>query len=126
MIRLLRPLFLAAIAATASLPEAHALGRLFFTPQQRAELDRQRIKGGRPGAESGAPMTLNGRVVRSSGRHTTWINGVPLNDGESGTLPGLPLRPGETLSADGQERSSPLNGGKIIVNRAPPKSGATR
>lgn len=43
-------------------------GRLFFTPEQRAEIDRQR-QTARPGG------SLNGEVRRSSGPDTRWING---------------------------------------------------
>lgn len=43
-------------------------GRLFFTPEQRAEIDRQRLNG-RPGER------LTGEVRRSGGRNARWING---------------------------------------------------
>ena len=64
------------------------LGRLFFTPQQRASLDAAREKAVQPQprpAESQTPapvakapppkvMTLNGIVRRSDGGTTVWVN----------------------------------------------------
>ena len=75
------------LAATAPAPAADAdFGRLFYTPQQRAELDRKRTSN----VKEDTPVvierlvTVNGRVSRSSGKTTTWINGVPQYD----TYPG--------------------------------------
>jgi hypothetical protein len=51
------------------------LGRLFFTPAERAELDRQPRTGAAP-AHS-APRVLNGVVRRSDGSATVWIDGQP-------------------------------------------------
>ncbi len=69
------------------------LGRLFFTPTQRAELDRERVaaatNASRPAAVQAQPkakapppkmMTLNGIVRRSDGETTVWMNGKPLHE----------------------------------------------
>jgi hypothetical protein len=76
---------LAWAAAIALQGSAHAedqvLGRLFFTPERRAALDRQRhlhVEEAR--IVEGANLTLDGVVRRSSGRSTVWINGVPHDD----------------------------------------------
>lgn len=65
------------------------LGRLFYTPQQRAELDVRRssntVENDVVVVES--LVTVNGRVSRSSGKTTTWINGVPQYDTYSGRDP---------------------------------------
>ena len=53
--------------------EQEPLGRLFFTPQQRAALDRQRQLNRNfiPNApDTETAQTLNGEVRRSSGRST--------------------------------------------------------
>ncbi len=73
-----------------------ALGRLFLTPEQRAELNEIRLdpnfgKVAAPAAmpiEPTAPgtavpnVTINGVVFRSSGANSSWINGssVPSSD----------------------------------------------
>ena len=90
---------------------AQDLGRLFFTPEERAALDARR-KARVPDRPStpvvASPTTrLDGYVKRSSGASTVWINGAstqesaPGNDGRV-TLPGaggprIPLKPGEVL-----------------------------
>ena len=80
---------------------AEPVGRLFFTPDQRAVLDKLRAKGVKgasveapPAAAASlpeqppepepppAPITLDGYVRRSSGKSTTWINQVPHNEQE--------------------------------------------
>ena len=79
---------------------AEPIGRLFFTPEQRAVLDKLRAKGIKgasveepPTAAAfpeqppepeppPAPITLDGFVRRSSGKSTTWINQVPHNEQE--------------------------------------------
>lgn len=64
------------------------LGRLFYTPQQRAELDHKRATNA---VEAEVVVerlvTVNGRVSRSSGKTTTWINGVPQFDVYKGRDP---------------------------------------
>jgi len=67
---------------------AEELGRLFFTPQQRALLERgQQPYIGEPG-NTGKPdsidsLTLNGIVQKHGGERTVWINGVPQPAGNS-------------------------------------------
>lgn len=55
------------------------LGRLFFTPAARAELERQKKLQSLSTSlfTSNEPLRLDGVVVRSSGRHTVWLNGQP-------------------------------------------------
>lgn len=95
--------------------QQEALGRLFFTPQQRAELDRQRLLN--PGANSDAvdnetSQTFNGEVRRSNGRSTRWINGeAKWNDISSS--PRVPV--GDTFYPRTGEHQSVLGGGRIVV-----------
>ena len=65
---------------------AQELGRLFFTPEQRAALDARRKArvpdkpAATPQAES--PITrVNGAVQRSGGRSTVWVNGEAIQEG---------------------------------------------
>ena len=62
--------------------EATELGRLFFTPEQRARLEfgqQPDIKPpGRPPA-----LSVGGIVQRQGGERTVWINGVPQITGAS-------------------------------------------
>ncbi len=59
------------------------LGRLFYTPQQRQQLDYQQATGS---AVEGGPrgyIIVNGVVQKHGGKRTVWINGVPQTDGPS-------------------------------------------
>jgi hypothetical protein len=63
---------------------AQELGRLFFTPEQRAALDARRKARlpDRPTVQRESPTTrVDGYVARSSGRSTMWVDGEPLADG---------------------------------------------
>lgn len=119
-------------------PNAYAddtLGRLFFTPEHRRALDRQReLNIGEAPAED-PTLTINGIVTRSSGRRTAWINGIARSEREmsgatsatpvrnnpariiveSGELSGARLRVGETVRRDNGEISDLLQGGQIVV-----------
>jgi hypothetical protein len=74
------------------------LGRLFSSPAERAQLDavRQAGAGGNPAAMPPAameqpapqaipepppePVLFNGRVQRSGGQGTAWVNSLPQDD----------------------------------------------
>ena len=61
-----------------SIPTATAdnLGRLFFTPAQRAQLDYAHARS-TPAEGSTSPfLTVNGIVQKSGGARTVWVNGV--------------------------------------------------
>jgi len=132
-------LMLLCLAAPAA---AEELGRLFFTPQQRQDLDRRRATNR---AEEEAPqiregpLTLEGHVQRSSGRTTTWINGVPQYDSHASRdparvtvvpnlgEPGVSLKIGQIYERMSGEVRDNLNGGEITVGKpsrqAPPVTG---
>lgn len=98
--------------------EQEALGRLFFTPQQRAELDRQRLLN--PGSSLGTQnqqgsQTINGEVRRSSGRNTRWINGE-AQWSETTPAPRVPV--GDTFHPETGEHQSLLGSGRIVVKPA--------
>lgn len=79
-IQLITAFLLAGQAASAS---AEPMGRLFFSPEERAMLDLARHKGGQTGSPSGQQVTLSGFVKRSSGKSTAWINQVPQHENET-------------------------------------------
>lgn len=120
-----------ALVLLAAAPWGHAqdVGRLFFTPQQRQDLDRRRELNvaDTPGAVEPA-VTVNGHVTRSSGKTTTWINGVPQYDTYRGRAPDRVavtsgavvqgVKVGQTLDNSKGEVRDPLQGGEIKVNRA--------
>lgn len=109
------------------------LGRLFFTPEQRHELDRRRtanVQEATPVIQD-STLTVEGYVSRSSGRTTTWINGVPHYDTQHGSdptrvrikagenEPEVELKVGQTLDRLKQETSDALGNGRIVIEPVP-------
>ncbi len=133
--RPLRPVLivLAALAAAGLAParlyaQQQQLGRLFFTPQQREEMDRRRASNAPAASVTAVDLvTINGQVSRSSGKSTTWINGTPQDDihagGDTsritiqgtGDAPSASMKVGETLDRLKGEKRDALEGGKIVV-----------
>lgn len=61
---------------------AEEIGRLFFTPAQRVQLDYGYAPEIRPDGNSNALM-LNGIVQKHGGKRTIWVNGQPQQAGTS-------------------------------------------
>jgi hypothetical protein len=140
------------LAAGATAAAAQELGRLFFTPEQRAELDARRKARvpDKPAAVAvvESPRTrLDGYVKRSGGKSTVWLNGEPVpvgapsadariypsrdktdtvtvGTGEGENERRIPLRVGETLERDTGDVEDVIGGGRIEVSR--PRGGARR
>ena len=144
-----RPLLLSgtALLAAASLllatPAAaeDPLGRLFFSPERRQAMDRQRQlnQPEKSDAEDSPTLTINGVVTRSSGKRTVWVNGVAQHDRE--TLDGVEVIPerhapgrvrvrpddapetraavGDSINRGTGETTPLLGGGQIRVPRPP-------
>ena len=98
------------------------LGRLFFTPERRQALERQRTHNVQQAqALQGTTMTLDGVVYRSSGKSTVWINQHAQNENDSqrtGVTAQLSARnPGRALIAPGEDTPTNLKVGEA-VNRA--------
>jgi hypothetical protein len=78
------------------------LGRLFYTPAQRAELEAARARNvtqATPAAPAVAqPQRFDGVIIRSDGTSTRWVNGRP-HAGASGAAAGL--KPGQ-IRANGK------------------------
>jgi hypothetical protein len=133
---LLRRLILACCAMATLLPLAAAsqeLGRLFFTPAQRQDLDRRRTSNTQAAvAVVEDRVTANGRVTRSLGPSTTWINGQPQDDPlrernaamvrlpPEENQPSVSLKIGETLDRTSGEKRDGLGGGSITIRRGGP------
>lgn len=90
-----RPIAILLLCAASSLVQAQSLGRLFYSDDERAQLERQR---GQAVPQVGAPRTggtlrHDGVVLRSAGPATWFVNGAAL---DSHTLPSVPARPAGT------------------------------
>lgn len=95
------------------------LGRLFFTPERRAVLERQRLTNVREAeAMDGVSMSLDGVVVRSSGKSTVWINGRAQNETDhasSGITARLSQgRPGKAVLSIGDDSPQSLKVGDAV------------
>jgi hypothetical protein len=114
---------LIAIGLTTSMfTGAEELGRLFFTPEQRAQLDYSYAQGA-DSTNNSSTLMLNGIVQKHGGKRTVWINGVPQQAGSSndktpesqsvqvpGTAGTVKLKVGQRVllgPSDNQDRSKP-------------------
>ncbi len=119
--------------AAPAVAAAEELGRLFFTPEQRQDLDRRRATDrteveAPPQIKEG-PLTLDGHIQRSSGKSATWINGVPQYDSHGGRdparvtvvpnadEPGISLKVGQVYERMSGEVRDDLRGGQITVGK---------
>jgi len=62
-----------------SLSSAHAaeLGRLFYTPQQRAQMESQQASGESADGIKRNFIVVNGVIQKQGGKRIVWINGKP-------------------------------------------------
>ena len=103
-----------------TLPDTQAtmLGRLFFTPQQRVQLEHDRTMKTAPAAAPLSVLSVNGIVQRKGGARTVWINGVPQNVGSSDD------RSPESLPVSVPGQSKPVKlkvGQQILLNKPAPE-----
>ncbi len=111
-----------ALLVPAPAADAQELGRLFFTPERRATLERQRTFNVQEAQTlQGTIMSLDGVVYRSSGKTTVWINRQDQNEGDSARTGVSAVvssrKPGSALLAPGEEAPAELKVGETI-NRA--------
>jgi hypothetical protein len=125
---------------------AQELGRLFFTPDQRAALDARR-KARVPDKPAAVPVTespvtrVDGAVRRQGGKSTVWVNGEAIGENAQGprvapqgsrvTVPvpvgegerRFDLRVGETLDRGSGEVRDVIGEGEIKIRpgRAAPQ-----
>ena len=71
------------LLACSTAANADNLGRLFFTPAQRAQLDYNYARNAPAEGNSSSVLTVNGIVQKHGGARTVWINGVPQSAGKS-------------------------------------------
>lgn len=124
--------------------QSQEIGRLFFTPDQRASLDarrKARVPDKPAEAVVASPVTrVDGYVKRSAGPPTVWINGesvpenapeapridggrsasgsVSISVGESGSR--VRLKPGESLDRGNGEVHDLIGDGEIAVRKRAP------
>ena len=125
--------------------QAQELGRLFFTPDQRAALDARR-KARVPDKPAAVPVTespvtrVDGAVRRSGGKSTVWVNGETIPEGAqpggaqvapkaSGpgrvaipageSAPPIDLRVGESLDRGSGEVRDVIGEGEVRVGGKP-------
>ena len=63
----------ALFASGVGVVHATELGRLFFTPQERAKFEMQGAKADTPAQRD--TLTVNGMIQKSGGKRIFWING---------------------------------------------------
>ena len=116
---------------------AESLDRLFFTPERRAALERQRqLNIQEAQTIEGASMSLDGIVSRSSGKNTVWVNGRPQAEQSvatgvtakverggravvtAGEETPAELRVGESINRGTREKNDGLGGGHIVAKPA--------
>ncbi|WP_269533644.1 hypothetical protein [Chitinimonas sp. BJYL2] len=77
-LRYLLPLWLFSLSAHADTPPPDALGKLFFSPSERAELDRIRagIMDSDDPARAARTLRLDGMVQKNDQQPIIWVNGL--------------------------------------------------
>lgn len=111
-----RKLALMVLLSAATIADAGELGRLFFTPEQRTQLEYGKSQNLGPG-DGPRALTVNGIVQKQGGARTAWINGVPQHDG------GDDDRAPESLLISTPVQSDPVKvkvGQRVLIN--PPAS----
>lgn len=98
---------------------ADTLGRLFFTPQQRAQLDFNYARNASTDGNSSPVLTVNGIVQKHGGARTVWINGVAES-----TRNNTERNPtAQTVAIPGNSKKVKLKvGEKILLDQSPPAS----
>ncbi|MEJ1959545.1 MAG: hypothetical protein WDM70_09095 [Nitrosomonadales bacterium] len=91
--------------------QADGLGRLFFTPQQRVQLEANFARNANADGNHASSIMVNGIVQQNGGVRTVWINGVPQHSAhaegaatEKVTVPGksssIKIKVGESFLLD--------------------------
>lgn len=142
--RMMLALLALAVLVPARAADSQELGRLFFTPEKRATLDRQRTLNVQEAQTlQGTTMSLDGVVYRSSGKSTVWINHQAQPEGDSSRTgvsaavsaktpgravlaPGeetpVQLKVGETINRASGKRDTRLGDGRVVVPASPPRA----
>jgi hypothetical protein len=109
------PIILFALSGVSFATQAGDLGRLFFTPQQREQLDFEQNSGKAVDRGQRNYIIVNGVVQRNGGERTVWINGtaqpVERSDHKNPTS--------ETVIVPGKSRPVKLKVGEPLPLQAP-------
>jgi hypothetical protein len=118
---------LLALISFVPLAQAHEIGRLFFTPAERNQLDQQQkqfaLRSQMQGSDNNNPqpsITVNGLIKRGDGSRIVWINGRQQRLGKGGNSNKVPVTvPGKNKPVEVKV------GQRIFIDApAPPKSAA--
>ncbi|MFA6120112.1 MAG: hypothetical protein WCT35_06140 [Sideroxydans sp.] len=128
-------LFLAAslMASTPSLANASELGRLFYTPQERTQLEAQQASGATIEGVKRNFIVVNGVIQKQGGNRIVWLNGeaqtpVRANSNPASidvAVPGkskhVPVKVGQRLMLDtpSQEQSRDDIPTKATTSKSP-------
>lgn len=114
------PLLLGCLLAIFTAPAVNAaeLGRLFFTPEQRTQLNDSLQRSATTDQHQGGTV-INGIVQKHGGKRTIWINGVPQPAGKSDERSPESV----TVPVPGQSKTIKLKVGERVL---PGASGASK
>jgi hypothetical protein len=111
--------FAALLFACIGIPNANAdtLGRLFFTPEQRQQLDYAYARNAAANGNTATILTVNGIVQKHGGARTVWVNGVAQSADNSGERNPT----AQTVAVPGKSRPVKLKvGDKIMLDQSAP------
>jgi len=92
---------------------ADELGRLFFTPEKRQQLEYEMAHDSSAENAPTTALELNGIVQQQDGARTVWINGVPKN-----SVPGnQPAK--ETVIIPGKSHAIEIKVGERVLIEPP-------
>jgi hypothetical protein len=117
------PWLLGVIALLPASGQAEELGRLFFSPAERAALDARRNADAVIGEPAdAAPIRVDGYVLRAGGGATVWVGGVPRAAGEvpirlRASERSTAVRVGATVDPFSGAQRDLLPGGSLAVQR---------
>jgi hypothetical protein len=122
-------LFLALVLQTgnAAFAQDEALGRLFYTPAQRAALDaniRSVSKQARPAPAPPRSVTVNGIVTRSDGERTVWIDGRAYHRDDTAGMQ-IRVEPEDPAAVEIKVQGVPRRQSVRVGQRLDPATGQT-
>ena len=118
---------------TTTFANAGELGRLFFTPAQRTQMDYNFAREVRPDSDNRRSLSVSGIVQKHGGERTVWINGVPKITGKSDerspesapvTIPGqakqIRLKVGQRILLSPSARPETFTPSSLLLNSSKP------
>ncbi len=108
------------LIANISVAHAAELGRLFYTPQQRAQLESQVTSSDSTDVGPRDSLVVNGVIQRQGGKRTVWVNGQqqPADHGNARSPATVPV------TVPGRSGAVRLKvGQRLLLNTAPSNAG---